>query len=56
MICEIVRDESFLAQKSAEASFLDMPIAQNLLDTLAAYSDSCVGLLIPQWSAAYGAL
>ena len=44
MICEIVRDESFLAQKSAEASFLDMPIAQNLLDTLAAYSDSCVGL------------
>ena len=44
MICEIVRDEGFLAQKSAEASFLDMPIAQNLLDTLAAYADSCVGL------------
>lgn len=44
MICEIVRDESFLAQRSAEASFLDTPIAQNLLDTLAAYSDSCVGL------------
>ena len=44
MICEIVRDESFLAQKSAEASFLDIPIAQNLLDTLAAYADSCVGL------------
>ena len=38
MICEIVRDESFLAQKSAEASFLDIPIAQNLLDTLAAYA------------------
>ena len=44
MICEIVRDESFLAQKSAEASFLDISIAQNLLDTLAAYADSCVGL------------
>ena len=44
MICEIVRDESFLAQKSEEASFLDIPIAQNLLDTLAAYADSCVGL------------
>ena len=44
MICEIVRDEGFLAQKSAEASFLDMPIAQNLLDTLAVYADSCVGL------------
>ena len=44
MICEIVRDEGFLDQRSAEASFLDIPIAQNLLDTLAAYSDSCVGL------------
>ena len=44
MICEIVRDESFLAQRSGEASFLDISIAQNLLDTLAAYSDSCVGL------------
>lgn len=44
MICEIIRDEGFLAQKSSEASFLDMPIAQNLLDTLAAYSESCVGL------------
>ena len=44
MICEIVRDEGFLAQRSGEASFLDISIAQNLLDTLAAYSDSCVGL------------
>ena len=44
MICEIVRDEGFLAQRSTEASFLDISIAQNLLDTLAAYSDSCVGL------------
>ena len=44
MIREIVRHESFLAQKTAEASILDIPIAQNLLDTLAAYADSCVGL------------
>ena len=44
MICEIVRDEGVLAQRSTEASFLDISIAQNLLDTLAAYSDSCVGL------------
>ena len=44
MICEIVRDEGFLAQRSTEASCLDISIAQNLLDTLAAYSDSCVGL------------
>ena len=44
MICEIMRDEGFLAQRSAEAGFLDISIAQNLLDTLEAYSDSCVGL------------
>ena len=35
MICEIVRDESFLAQRSGEASFLDISIAQKHLDTLA---------------------
>ena len=28
MICEIVRDEGFLAQRSAEASFLDISIAE----------------------------
>ena len=44
MICEIVHDEKFLAQKSAPATFMDIPIAQNLLDTLAAYSETCVGL------------
>ena len=45
MICEIVRDEGFLAQKSAEASFLDMPIAQNLLDTLAASPPPAINTL-----------
>lgn len=44
MIREIVRDEKFLAQKSATASFMDMSVAQDLLDTLAAHSDRCVGL------------
>lgn len=44
MIREIVRDEKFLAQKSAAASFMDMSVAQDLLDTLAAHSDRCVGL------------
>lgn len=44
MIREIVRDEEFLAQKSDAASFMDMPVAQDLLDTLTAYSDRCVGL------------
>lgn len=44
MIRPIVHDEEFLAQKSETASFMDMPVAQDLLDTLAAYSDRCVGL------------
>ncbi len=44
MICEIIHDEKFLAQKSAEAGFLDMYIAQNLLDTLSAHAENCVGL------------
>ena len=44
MIREIVRDEKFLGQKSDTASFMDMSVAQDLLDTLAAHSDRCVGL------------
>lgn len=44
MIREIVHDENFLAQKSDAATFMDMHVAQDLLDTLNAYSDRCVGL------------
>lgn len=44
MIREIVRDEEFLAKKSDAASFMDMAVAQDLLDTLEVYSDRCVGL------------
>lgn len=44
MIREIVHDEKFLAQKSETATFMDMHVAQDLLDTLNAYSDRCVGL------------
>lgn len=44
MICEIIHDEKFLAQKSSKAGFLDIHIAQNLLDTLAAHAETCVGL------------
>lgn len=44
MIREIVRDEEFLGRKSDTASFMDMAVAQDLLDTLAAHSDRCVGL------------
>ena len=44
MIREIVHDENFLAQISDAATFMDMHVAQDLLDTLNAYSDRCVGL------------
>lgn len=44
MIREIVRDEEFLGRKSDTASFMDTAVAQDLLDTLAAHSDRCVGL------------
>ena len=40
----IVKDEAFLAQKSQPATFMDIAVAQVLLDTLAAHADRCVGL------------
>lgn len=40
----IVKDEAFLAQKSQPATFMDIAVAQDLLDTLAAHADCCVGL------------
>ena len=44
MIQQIMRDEAFLAQKSAPATQADLPVAQDLLDTLAAHKDGCVGM------------
>ena len=44
MVKEIVRDPIFLAQRSADAKREDLPIAQDLLDTLAANKERCVGL------------
>ncbi len=44
MICEICRDEAFLAQKAEPATSDDLPTAQDLLDTLAAHKDGCVGM------------
>lgn len=44
MIREIVRDVIFLAQKSEKAAAEDLPIAQDLLDTLRANSEKCVGM------------
>ena len=44
MIREICRDETFLAQKAEPAAADDLSIAQDLLDTLAAHKDGCVGM------------
>ena len=44
MIREICKDEFFLAQKSQPATPEDLPVAQDLLDTLEAHKDGCVGM------------
>ena len=44
MIREIMRDETFLAQKAELATPDDLPVAQDLLDTLAANKERCVGM------------
>lgn len=40
----IMRDEAFLAQKSQPATFADVGVALDLLDTLAANAHRCVGM------------
>lgn len=44
MIRDIVRDIIFLGRKSQAASLEDLPTAQDLLDTLAAHRQECVGM------------
>ncbi len=44
MIREIMRDETFLAHKAELAILEDLPVAQDLLDTLAANKERCVGM------------
>ena len=44
MIREICRDETFLDQKAAPATADDLATAQDLLDTLTAHRDGCVGM------------
>lgn len=44
MIREICKDEVFLAQKAELATVDDLATAQDLLDTLAAHKDGCVGM------------
>ena len=44
MIQEICKDEIFLAQKAEPATPADLPVAQDLIDTLTAHKDGCVGM------------
>lgn len=44
MVKELVHDPLLLARKSAPAGKEDLPAAQDLLDTLAAHRESCVGM------------
>ena len=44
MVKEIVRDTFFLAQKSEPADKKDVQVIQDLLDTIKANADRCVGM------------
>lgn len=44
MVREICKDEAFLAQKAELATAGDLVVAQDLLETLAAHKDGCVGM------------
>ena len=44
MIRQIVKDVLFLGQKSEPATKQDLPVGQDLMDTLRANQDRCVGM------------
>ena len=44
MVREIVKDPIFLARRSRDAAAEDLPVALDLLDTLEAHKQSCVGM------------
>ena len=44
MIKELMHDPIFLSGKAEMASKEDLPVAKDLLDTLMAHKDSCVGM------------
>ena len=44
MIREICKDVLFLARKSEPATSDDLPVAADLLETLKAHADGCVGM------------
>ena len=45
MVREICKDEAFLAQKAEPATANDLGVAQDLLETLVAHKDGCVGMV-----------
>lgn len=44
MVKQIVKDVFFLQQKSEPPTKADLPVAQDLLDTLKANADRCIGM------------
>ena len=44
MVREIMKDVFFLAQKSDPATKADLQVARDILDTLKAHTDECVGM------------
>ena len=44
MVKELVHDPIFLARKSEPATKENLPVAQDLLDTLVFHKESCVGM------------
>lgn len=44
MVRELMHDPLFLARKSRAASKEDLPVGQDLLETLLAHRDTCVGM------------
>ena len=44
MVREIVKDQFFLRRPSEAATEADIPVGQDLIDTLAAHRDGCVGM------------
>ena len=46
MIKELMHDPIFLAGKSEDATKEDLQVAQDLLDTLIAHREGCVGRVV----------
>ncbi len=44
MVRELMHDPIFLAKKAEPAAPTDLPVAQDLLDTLTFHKESCVGM------------